>query len=188
MSRFIALLAFVLTGLSAAAEPQKYSIETDRSEVTFIYQFNGDPVTGEFGITKADLEIDFQTFSKSKVSVALNTREGHAGFGFATSAMQSADVLNSDAYPTITFESRSVTPTETGAVVTGDVTVRGVTRPLTLDATLFRQRGTEEGDRSKLSIELKGTLDRHDFGASGYRSFVGPNLDIRVFARIQQVT
>ena len=87
MSRFIALLAFVLTGLSAAAEPQKYSIETDRSEVTFVYQFNGDPVTGEFGITKADLEIDLQTFSKSKVSVALNTREGHAGFGFATSAM-----------------------------------------------------------------------------------------------------
>ena len=185
--RWILAGVFLAIAASAAwAEPKRYAIEVDRSEVTFTYLLNGSPIKGQFGITVADLLLDFKAFSKSEVEVTLDTASGSAGFPFATNAMKGPEVLNTAAHPTIRFVSSGVETTDTGALVKGDVTVRGVTRPITLDAKLFRQRGTEEDDLSRLSIELTGSINRHDFGASGFRSFVGPDLDIRVFARIQQ--
>lgn len=74
-------------------------------------------------------------------------------------------------------------PTDWGALVEGAATIRGVTRPMTLEARLFREAGGDPRDYSRLQVRLTGRLDRHDFRASGFAGLVGPEveLDIRVW-------
>jgi polyisoprenoid-binding protein YceI len=69
-------------------------------------------------------------------------------------------------------------------VVVGNLTIRGVTRPVRLAAQLYRQKGTAEGDRSRLSIRLTGSVSRAAFGATGWADLVGDTVAIDILARI----
>ena len=90
---------------------------------------------------------------------------------------------------TITFQSQTVRRDGAGgAILTGRLTVRGVTQPQTFTARLFRAEGAAPGDRSRLTIRLQGDLSRSAFGAGGFAGMVGDtvSLDIQAFiARAQ---
>ena len=93
-------------------------------------------------------------------------------------------MLDVEQFPRITFRSLSITETASGASVDGEITIRDVTRPITLDAQFFRQRGTEEGDRSRMSVVLRGGISRQAFGASGFGNLVGDRIDLTILARV----
>ena len=70
--------------------------------------------------------------------------------------------------------------------VEGDLTLRGVTRTVSFDATLYRQRGTEANDLSQLSFRLAATINRSDFGASGYSDLVADPIRLDITARVSR--
>jgi len=185
--RAIALLLALLIALpwSAGAEPRAYVLERDRSEVAFTYVLEGRSGTGTMPIESADIVLDFENASRSSARIRLDAAEAQTGVFFVTEALKSDSVLDTDDHPTITFVSREFVPQEGGARVTGDVTVRGVTRPLTLDADIFRQRGTEAGDLSRLTVRLTGAIDRSDFGATGYPDRVADRVGLEITARLR---
>ena len=74
--------------------------------------------------------------------------------------------------------------TAAGAEVTGNLTLRGTTRPLTMQAVIWRQNGQAEGDLSKLTIRLTGTLKRSDYAATGWSDMVGDEVKLDILARI----
>jgi len=80
--------------------------------------------------------------------------------------------------------SRPTRRSSDGARITGDLTVRGVTRPVTLAASLYRRPGTAADDLDQLSIGLTGALNRHDFGASGYPDLVAETVGLDIHAEI----
>ena len=186
MVRLLAILWCVL-GASAWADPERYALDAARSTVGFTYDFTGQEVQGRMPVADADLLIDLDRVSASRVAVSLDPSRADGGFTFASQALRSAQVLDTARYPRITFRSTSITGNLSAARVTGDLTVRGVTRPVTLDAALYRQPGTEAGERDRLSILLTGAVDRNAFGASGYPGYVGPVIDITILARIDRV-
>jgi polyisoprenoid-binding protein YceI len=100
--------------------------------------------------------------------------------------MKGPKVLEAESHPVIAFRSTAVRPKGDGAEVTGEVTIRGVTRPMVLDAVIWRQRGTEAGDRSRLTVQLTGRLKRSDFGATGWSDLVGDEVRLTIIARIAQ--
>ena len=102
----------------------------------------------------------------------------------ATEAMRSADVLAARSYPEIRFQTTQITGSVRAAKVTGELTLRGVTRLVTLDAQLFRQAGSAVGSHDHLSVLLTGSLDRTDFGATGYPDLVGSQIDLRILVRM----
>jgi polyisoprenoid-binding protein YceI len=71
-----------------------------------------------------------------------------------------------------------------GAQIEGDLSLRGVTRPIALDATLSRPAGTAPDDLDTLYVDLAGTLDRRDFGATGYPQMVAPEVTLDIRAEI----
>jgi polyisoprenoid-binding protein YceI len=95
-------------------------------------------------------------------------------------------VLDSATWPEITFSSNAVRHDGDGAKVTGDLTIRGVTRPVTLAAAIYRQQGTAEGDLTQLTVRLTGTVNRSDYGATGWSDMVGDQVRIDILARIRQ--
>jgi polyisoprenoid-binding protein YceI len=184
--RTLFTLLFSAIASMAWAAPQIYKIDPANTDVGVIYAFTGNPVRGSFPDYKINLAIDFDALKNSSASVTLNTRTATGGFAFGTQAMRSKKILNAKAFPTITFESSSVTGGANSAKIKGNVTIRGVTRPLTLNAKLFRPKGSSPTERDNLIIKLTGTVNRFDFGATGYPDQVGPDLQININAAISK--
>jgi polyisoprenoid-binding protein YceI len=185
-----AVAATVLLGLGGVsvvqAAPVQYDLDKSSSVVGFTYYFNQDGNEGHMPVEAADLHLDLGNVSRSKIDVTLSPKRAKAGFVFATEALKGAQVLDASNHPTIRFVAREISGTIHGAKVKGDLTVRGVSRPVTLAAQLFRQRGSDAGDLNKHSIFLTGSLDRRDFGADGYPDLVGPTIDLRILARVNR--
>lgn len=179
----LCLLLCCLAPLCQAA-PARYELDTARSEVAFIYTYEGAERTGVMPVQSADILIDLENAAASQVSVTLNAAHARAGFVFATEAMKGPEVLDTGAHPAIRFRSTAFRGGLDGTVVTGDLTLRGVTRPITLQARLYRQQGSKLDDFSRLTILLTGQIDRRDFGAAGYPDLVGPGIGLRILARI----
>ncbi len=180
----LTLLTLVLTS-AAWAEPIPYQLDRENSVVGFTYVLNGAETNGRIPIARADVVLDLDRFAGSRVTAILAADNATAGAFFATDAMKGTSVLNTDAHPTITFESTRVRPTAAfAAKVDGDITIRGVTRPITLDAQLFRPQGATGFDR--LSVRLQGSIDRRAFGASGFPQFVGPEITLDIITRVRR--
>lgn len=176
-----------LGALPLRAGPVAYALEADRSTVGFTYQLAGTPTDGQMPVSDAELTIDFDRLSNTRVAVTLDVTRARAGFVLATEAIKGASILDARRHPTILFVSEDVQKAGDGARMIGKATIRGVTQPLTLDAQFYRQRETEAGDLSRLSIYLTGTLDRRDFGATGYPDLVSPEIELRILTRIRRV-
>lgn len=182
------LLLFVLLFLPVAslAEPVAYTLDRARSLVGFSVDLGGTPLKGNMGVATADIALDLSDLSQSSARVTLDTRSAITEASFATEAMLGAQVLDADRFPTIRFEATRITGTLSGGNVEGLVTIRDVTRPVTFSAQVFRQRGQAEGDTSRLSVLLTGTIDRRDFGADGFPQFVGPEITLEVLTRLDK--
>ena len=103
--------------------------------------------------TPEDSSVEF-TVDAASISTADDRRDEH---------LRSADFLETSAYPEITFRSTSVKAARKGRwTVTGDLTVRDVTRPVTVDVELEGVGSAYGGPRSVLSAEL--LVDREEFG------------------------
>ena len=141
-------------------------------------------------IRRADLMIDPANLGASTADVIVTPAEARTGFFFATEALKSASVLNTDAHPEIRFQSTAVRLAPSGrlsdgASLLGDVTVRGVTRPIELAASLYRPPGTAPDDLSVLSIQLTGAISRSAFGATGYADIVADEVGLDISATIR---
>lgn len=183
--RYLSLL-FILIASLAHAGPERYQLDAAHSQVQFSFGFEGSTRMGRMPVKSADLLIDLDSLPASKVSVTLDARAARAGFIFATEAMKSTEVLDTRRFPEIHFRSTRFRGDLSGATVTGDLTVRGQTRPVTLKAELFRQRGTDVNDRNNLVVLLTGAISRTAFGARGYPGLVGDTIGLRIIAQIEK--
>lgn len=181
--RLIALL--MLLAAPAFADPVPYALQADQSRVAFTWFFGSDPIKGAMPVKRADLILDFDRPEKSRVSVSVDAAHANAGNLLAQDVMTGNQVLWTDRYPEITFVSRKIRRDgQGGAIVDGDLTLRGVTRPQTFRARLFRSGNTAPGDRSRLTIRLDGSLSRSAFGADGYANLVGDEIRLDIAALI----
>lgn len=168
----------------ARAAPAGYVLEPEKSTVGFQTDFGPDRITGSMPVLKASLSLDFAAPANSSVDVTLDVAHAQASFPFATQAMRGPKVLDATANPTIRFVSTRVRSTGEGAKVDGNITIRGVTKPITLDAAIYQQKGSAAGDLSHLTLRLTGTIHRSDFGATGWNDMVGDEVRLDILARV----
>ena len=181
---FVPLAAAALAARPVKAAALPYLLDRQTSTVAFTYLMNGQAMTGRMPVLSADILLDVDNPSASHVNAEIDAAHANAGPFYATEAMKSAGVLDTAHFPTIRFRSERIEGTARGATIRGPVTVRDVTEEIVLDAVVYRQRGTEEGDRRHLSILMTGNIDRRRFGAGGYPAIVGPTIRLQILTRI----
>ncbi len=186
----------VIAGLSAApfaraahAALTPYVLAKTLSTVEFTYVLSGTAQSGTMPVQSAQILIDTYRLQDSRVDVVMDVTRARTKLPFARGPMLGNSVLNSARYPTIRFTTTKIQlgPTgriSEGATVNGDLTVRDVTRPLTLRADLYRKPGSAVDDLDELSIRLVGALNRNEFGASGYPDLVHPTIGLDIHAEI----
>ncbi|WP_050603581.1 YceI family protein [Ruegeria sp. 6PALISEP08] len=176
-----------LTSAQTALIP--YALASKGTSVGFTFDLSGVSQSGTMPIQSATIKLDTKRLQNSKVDVILNVANARTNLPFARGPMLGESVLNADAHPTIRFTSTKIQlgPSgriSDGATITGDLTVRGITHPVILDAALYRPPGSAADDLNALSIRLTGTLDRHAFGASGYPELVDDTVGLNIRAEI----
>ena len=121
-------------------------------------------VRGEFEQFDGSVDFDEETPAATTVDVtidaaSINTREDDRD-----AHLRSADFLNAKEYPTITFKSREVEVIDDQhAKLTGDLTIRGVTKPVTLDVTYSGQVTSPWGAISA-GFSASGRINRTEWG------------------------
>jgi len=185
MKHLISLVVFVFLAVPSWSAPQRYALQADESSVGFSWYLGKEEIKGSMPVASADLSIDFAQLSNSNIAVAVDVQSARAGFPFASQGMKSRKVLWANKFPQITFQSTAVRRNDNGALIDGNLTVRGVTKPATFSAELFRQAGTEVGDRSRISVRLTGQLSRQAFGADGWSDLAGDEVKLSILARMR---
>ena len=97
------------------------------------------------------------TIDAASISTNEPTRDGH---------MRSPDFLDVENFPTLEFHSTDIQGSGTEWTMTGDLTIRGVTRPVTLDVTYLGIRDNPFGPGRRAAFEASAEFDRFDFGLS----------------------
>lgn len=169
-----------------SAAPAQYSLQPDGTVVGFSTDFGKDQITGHFPITSANLQLDFDTPGNSTIDVVLNVGAADASFPFAAQALKGPKVLDSAEFPQISFTSDKIRAEGGGARVEGQITIRGVTRPVVLFAQFWQQSGQTAGSLQLLKIRLNGSVLRSDFGAVGWADMVGDEVRLDILALIER--
>jgi len=121
-------------------------------------------VKGRFAGVSGTIVLDEANPARSSVEVEVDAasvdtreeqRDGH---------LRSPDFFHAEQHPTITFRSTRVEPTSANAAeVHGDLTIRGVTRPIVFDATLLGRAKNPWG-QEVAGFEVRGKVNRKEFG------------------------
>lgn len=142
-----------------------YSIDTSHTLIEFsVKHMMVSTAKGRFTKFEGSVEIDETAPANSKVSVTIDTASVTTGDEKRDGHLRSADFFDAEKYPTITFTSTKVeTLGDESYRVTGDLTLHGVTRPITFD---FTREGVTKNMQGK---QLQGfsasfAISRKDFG------------------------
>ena len=123
-------------------------------------------VKGRFADVTGTINIDEANPDRSTVEVEIATASIDTRSEQRDAHLRSADFLDVDNYPTITFRSKRVEGAHAEAgdsfKIVGDLTIRGTTREVTLDAT-FEGTGTDPWGGERASFSAQTTIDRRDF-------------------------
>jgi len=184
-----ALVCLVPSFTSALATATQYTLNEGGSSVGFSFILGGGAQKGIMPVQSAKIIVDPENLAASQVDVSVRVAGARTGLIFATQALIGPDVLNAAKYPTIRFVSRKVKLAADGrlsggARITGDLTLRGITRPVTLQANLYRQRDTAANDLDNLTVQLTGQVSRSAFGAVGYPELVADMVGLDITAVI----
>ncbi|MGH7322248.1 MAG: YceI family protein [Candidatus Rokuibacteriota bacterium] len=123
-------------------------------------------VRGHFKNIGGALDFDPDRPQEARAEVTIDAATLWSGEPERDDHLRSEDFLDVARYPTITFRSTRVDPAARNEyTVTGDLTIRGVTRPVTLDVRYLGQ-GRSPFDDTRVGFTATTRIDRHDFGAS----------------------
>lgn len=144
------------------------TLEIDRShsEVAFQVRHLLSKVRGRFADFAGTIAFDAANPQSSRVDVTIQARSIDTAEGDRDKHLRSADFFEVETYPTLTFTSTSVTRRGDDTYdVVGDLTIHGVTRPVTLPAS-FLGAAQDPWGNTRFAFEAELTLNRKDFGLS----------------------
>ncbi len=159
----LAALALV-TALPALAAEQTYSIDSGHSTIGFRIRHLVSKVSGTFNKFSGEIKMDPANMTKGSVNLEIETASIDTRSERRNGHLRSPDFFAADSFPTITFKSTKVTQKgEDHLVVDGLLTMRGVTKPITLDVAFG---GVLEDSKmgTRAGFDVTGKLDRKEFG------------------------
>jgi polyisoprenoid-binding protein YceI len=139
LKTLVTLTALAAFSLAAQAAPSTYIIDNSHTYPHFTYSHLGYSIqTHKFDKTSGKVVMDFDAKTGS-ADVTIDATSVNTGFALFNEHLQGPDYFDTAKYPTITFRSNNMTfKGNTPVSLTGDLTVKGVTRPVTLEVTHFK--------------------------------------------------
>lgn len=163
------LAALALLGLLqavASAAPEVYDIDRAHSSAGFKVRHYFTQVPGRFGDLSGTVHWDEAAPTQSKVELVIQAASISTNNEKRDAHLKSADFFDAEKFPTLTFRSTKIEPTERANFfkVHGELTMKGVTKPIVVDLEVLGFGDTPMGKRGGFSATAK--INRLDFGVS----------------------
>lgn len=148
-------------------------------------------VRGTFSDVSGVINFDPASPADSSVEVAIATSSVNTGTADRDGHLRSADFFESEAYPNMTFKSTNVEMTgENAAKITGDLTIRDVTKEIVLDAEFIGSGVSPFGD-TRAGFEATTKINREDFGLTWNQALEAGGVlvgkDVKIMLDVQAV-
>ncbi len=156
-----------LTKIPSEVTAGAYDLDSGHGKITWSVNHLGfSTYYGQFVNVKAELTLDTANPSASTLTATIPLTDVNPADDALKAHLQTADFFDTANHPTATFVSRSVTVDSDDAneaTVVGDLTLRGVTKPVTIEVE-FNQAGPSMGGAYKAGFDGEATIKRSDFG------------------------
>jgi polyisoprenoid-binding protein YceI len=174
---------------TATAITTKWAIDPSHSEIQFkVKHLMITTVTGTFKEFGAEVELEGDDLTNANVSFWANTasiftndekRDGH---------LRSGDFFDSEKFPKLSFKSTRIEGSGNDWKVTGDLTIKDVTKPVTLNVEWSGQAKDPWGN-TKAGLQLSGKIDRKEFGLTWNAALEAGGMlvsdEVRILAEVQ---
>ena len=170
MVAFAAVMAMGSQPLSA--EPVVWELDTTHTSVGFaVRHMMVTTVRGGFGSFSGTVEVTDGRPETARVKVTVDASSVDTREARRDQHLRSADFLEVERFPTMVFESIGVEPKGAdGLRVTGNLTLRGVTRQVVLDVTDLTQPITDPGGNQRVGASATARIKRSEFGLTWNRA------------------
>lgn len=184
MFRILApLLALALLVQPARAELQRWTMDRAHSFVTFQGNHLGFSIVfGTFRDFSAEILFDPENIEASRVRIVIDAESVDTFWPARDNSLRSRQMLDTENFPEIIFESTRILQTsDNTADITGNITIKGVTREITVQAQL-RKIGPSPffPDQIVAGFGVTGMILRTDFGVSFAAPAIPPEIPFQV--------
>ena len=185
MTRIASLLAGASMLIPATASAVDYTIDQSHTHILFFVEHFGlSSIQGEFLEFDGTFSLDVDSPENSEIAITIDVASLDSGHDGRDEHFLSADFFDVETYPTVTFTSTDVTVTgDNTAEVTGDLTIRDVTQPVTLDVTLngmLDDHPFTDGTQPYVGFTATTMILRSDFGIDMFVPAGSDEVEIRI--------
>lgn len=183
------------TAVPGSKDPAKvtggsYTVDPGHTQIVFAYDHMG--FSNNLGIIaqpSGTLTLDPKNPAAAKVSVDIPIANIRTGVPKLDEHLLKADFFDATKFPKATFVSTSVKPDgATSADITGNLTIKGITKPVTLDADFYGagKAPAMAGGKENVGFVATGTVKRSDFGMGYGVPIVGDTIELKIVAAFQK--
>jgi polyisoprenoid-binding protein YceI len=169
----------------------KYEIDQGHTHIGFTAKHLGvSTVRGRFNKFEGQFEGPDDDYTKARGEVKVEVASLESRSDQRDTHLRSADFFDVEKYPYITFKLTGVEAVDAESFrVTGDLTVKDVTKPIVLDATIEGRLPDPFGGKERVGISARGQLNRMDWGLNwdglaGAVPFASHTIKLEVDAEI----
>ena len=178
----IAAAAALFGAGAAQAEAEKYVLDSSHSQVVFSYNHLGfSTTTNMFSGFEGEIMFDQEDPASSSVSVAMPVMSLFTGWEKRFEHFMSDDFFGAEEGDMVTFESTGIEVTgDDTAVITGDLTMNGVTRSVDLDAELNKAAQHPMAGKPWAGFDATTTLLRSDYGLDKFAPAISDEVQVEI--------
>ena len=164
-----------------------YKVDGGHTQIVFAYDHMGfTNNVGVFAEPTGTLTLDKANPSASIVSINVPIANLKTGVAKLDEHLLKADFFDVAKFPTAKFVSTSVKAEGTGATITGNLTIKGITKPVTLDAEFYGAGTNPMNKQENVGFVATGSIKRSDFGLGYAVPVVGDAVELKIIAGFQK--
>ncbi|MEO8723706.1 MAG: YceI family protein [Sphingobium sp.] len=164
-----------------------YQVDPGHTQVLFNYNHMG--FTQNMGIIampEGSMTLDPKAPAKAKVIVTFPVTNLRTGVADLDAHLMKSDFFDAVKFPTAIFESTSVTAQGTTAKIVGNLTIKGITKPVTLNATFTGAGLNSFMKKDTIGFSAHGLIKRSDFGLGYGVPVVGDAIELTITAAFEK--
>lgn len=185
-----ASLPALAQGSHNAAEVQAgtYTVDPNHTQIGFtLSHFGFSNYSGRLAGVAGTLTLAGADHAASKIAVSVPTTAFSTTNTQLDDELKGADWFDAKKFPTISFTSTKVTPTGTdSATIEGDLTMHGVTKPITLTAHFIGTGANPITKKVTVGFDATGTVKRGEFGVTKYLPMVGDDVALSLHGAFEK--
>ena len=164
-----------------------YKVDGGHTQIVFAYDHMGfTNNVGVFAEPTGTLMLDKANPSASTVSIDVPIANLKTGVAKLDEHLLKADFFDVAKFPTAKFVSTSVKAEGTGATITGNLTIKGITKPVTLDAEFYGAGTNPMNKQENVGFVATGSIKRSEFGMGYAVPVVGDAIELKIIAGFQK--